>query len=414
MIYIYQILGNMKSYHTNIFAIKDSDEKNDLDIENTFESLLSSIFIYKNLKNREGKKIIFLKPISLGLDNKMIDSYLQKYITSKDYEIVDMPAYGMYKDKIYDYYPNEILLSIFIDMIKRINIDDEIFIDINTGLNEYVTLLIAAASYLIVALSLKNIKEEKTLNIYQIISDPMVEKTKNYTSLFIQKLNRKIFFSLPYSNEMKISSLIYASSDNKRIFENKFDYKKDYKEIIENLTIIFNAIRFNTLPFISNLKNSISDDKNLLPEIIDEIIRNFKDVLIYNDKREIKVKNVYELINFIMALEFYQGLIELLEDKLNDIANLDMLGNIAEKIYKNQFINLPANYEFLKRDIDNYENDLNDYKGKNTKSNNKRGSGKRNFFAHSGMDINSYKICNKRIIYCPEKIEERKKWLLKP
>ncbi len=419
MIYIYQILGDIKLYNPSKFIIKYNEAEilNNLDDKNRYELLLSSIFIYKNLKSTENKKIIFLRPISLDLDNETISSYIeQNFLSTKDYEIVDIPSYGMYGNKTYDYYPNEILLSIFIDMVERISIDDKIFIDVNTGLNEYVTLLIAATTYLMVTLSLKNIRDEKILEVYEIISDPMVKKTTNYTSLFIQKINRKIFFSLPYTSEMKISPLIEADSNNKSNFENKFAYKKYYKKIITELTIIFNTIMFNALPFISTLEDTINDDKySLLLNAINEIIKHFKEVLYIKDNREIKVKDVYRLINFIMDLEFYQGLIDLLKDKLDDVTNLDKLSNMGEKIYKNKFINLPSNYEFLKRDIGAYENDLDSHEEKDIKSNgNAIGSAKRNFFAHSGMDFNSCKICDRRIIYDLHKIDERKKWLLNP
>lgn len=419
MIYIYQILGDIRTYKPSKFIIKDNEAEilDNLDDENTYELLLSSIFISKKIKNTENKKIIFLKPISLDLDNETIGSYIeQNFLSTKDYEIVDIPSYGMYGDKTYDYYPNEILLSIFIDMVERISIDDKIFIDINTGLNEYVTLLIAATTYLMVTLGLKNIRDEKILDVYEIISDPMVRKTTNYTSLFIQKINRKIFFSLPYTGEMKISKLIKVDCNCKSNFENKFEYKRYYRKIIADLTIIFNTVMFNALPFISTLEDAINDDKySLLSNAINEIIKNFKDVLYNIDNREIKVKDVYRLINFIMDLEFYQGLIDLLKDKLDDVTNVDKLSNVGEKIYKNKFINLPTNYEFLKRDIGAYENDLDSHKEKDIKSNgNAIGSGKRNFFAHSGMDFNSCKISNKRIIYDLHKKDERKKWLLNP
>jgi len=364
MIYIYQVLGNPDSYRPTKFVVDPDHDEYGIDRKTPSETLLSSIFVFKNIKYKENIKIILLRPMSLNAGVKEIKLKLDGYLTfDKDYEIVDIPAYGIYNGKNYDYTPDEILLAIFIDMIKRINIDDKLFIDINTGVNEYVTLLIEATAYLIVTLSLKNIRDEKILDTYQIISEPIAGNQKEEMSIFIQKMRRKIFFSLPYDNkngEITISRFIDADKDDKKGFfesdPSDKEYYGKYRRIINNLTVIFNSIRFNALPFISNFNDIINDiEYESLSEVEEQILNKFSSILHYRDNRKIKVKDVHNLINFIMALKFYQGLINLLKDKLEDLKDLDKLYNIGEEIYKNQFIDLPANYEFLKRDLDNYE-----------------------------------------------------------
>ena len=347
-------------------------------------------------------------------------------LKDSQYEIVEIPAFGVYDDIIYDFYPNEILLFFYFDMLKRVKKNDVIMIDVNTGLNEYVNLLISALLYFIVTLSLENIMDQKTIktiktiNAYEIITEPITGKDNNHIhNIYINEFERKIFFSLPYtSGNFQISTIMEMDDSSKREFESTFKYRKDYSRILKNINIIFNAISNNTLPFLYEIKAEIDEKtKQAINSIIDDILKNVgNEIKPAENKRGKKIVNSQSLINFIMTLKIYYGIIGLLHDNdiIDDLHDLDKMYDAAGEIYGNGYINLKMNERFLSRDIIELkkltEPDHNSISGKN----NKTGDEERNFFAHSGMEHNAININNGKIEYKKEYIDKIKKWLLGP
>lgn len=413
MIYIYQVLGHLGGYHDNNYNIENKDKKLSLVSGNSI-SFLSSVNLFKRISSKD-KKIIFLKPKSLG-DVDM--HHLTTGIHDNDYEVVEIPSFGVVNNRNYDYYPPEILLSIFLDMIARIKIDDTLFIDTSTGLNEYVISMISALDYALVTSALNNIDKEKVITAYKVTSTPIFWNATGDVTLFIYRHYRKVFFSLPYEeNVFQLGPLVDCKDPEskycKKEFNGRFLCKKHYNGSINNLKILYNAIKLNTLPFISELQELISEKyKKLLCGMINELITQLNKVLA-DENRDAKINNVYTVINFMMDLKFYQGLIDLLQPIVTDMTSLEKLGEIGEKIYHNNIINLHSNLAFLQRDITDLINkgDYNTFKSDNEKSPHSNSS-KRNFFAHSGMDISSCSVSNNKIMYKSEKTEERKKWLL--
>jgi hypothetical protein len=227
-----------------------------------------------------------------------------------------------------------------------------------------------------------------------------------------------VFFSLPYEeNVFQLGPLVDCKDRDstycKKEFNGRFSCKKHYNGSINNLKILYNAIKLNTLPFISELQELISEKyKKLLCGMINELITQLNKILA-DENRDAKINNVYTVISFMMDLKFYQGLIDLLQPIVTDMTSLEKLSGIGEKIYHNNIINLHSNLAFLQRDITDLINkgDYNTFKSDNEKSP-RSNSSKRNFFAHSGMDISSCSVSNNKIVYKPGEREVRKKWLL--
>ena len=77
-----------------------------------------------------------------------------------------------------------------------------LFLDTSTGLNEYVNALITAASHFIVSQGLRHINPENNIEVYRIISDPVIGNPANDGTnpynVYISKMHRIVFFSLPY------------------------------------------------------------------------------------------------------------------------------------------------------------------------------------------------------------------------
>ncbi|SMD31435.1 TM1812 family CRISPR-associated protein [Picrophilus oshimae] len=428
MIYIYQIIGVTKDYANVCFSIKKMDGfdqyiNNDMD----GDDMLASTFVFKKMPG--DKKIIFLWPASLdsGIDN-FKNRLKNNGLNEDNYEIIIMPSFGTYNNKYYDFYPQEIMLFIFLDMLKRINADDILLLDINTGLNEYVNLLIDAAANLFVALWLFNINNEKSLRIYKIISEPVLKGSKK-VSIYIQSLNKKAFFLVPYKKEFKIASVMEMNDDLKMSFEFKFKHKRNYRNLINNVIIIYNSIDMNTLSVLKESYNKLFSDSVFydLKCSIKELIDNFSDLLNNMDGgRNIKILNVNEIINFILTLYLYCGFFKLFKDKIH-LEKLDDYLELGNLIYNNKKINLPQNIRFLTRDIQEFKemanNNVSSYYNKedpefnNESDKNGHGDMERNFFAHSGLDRESVDIKGDKIIYKSDtddkKAETHRKWLLK-
>lgn len=420
MIYIYQILGtpDYKKVNFRLNLKGNSGEKcnfsdlMDNDNSDGGEFNLSSLYIFNKLRENN-KKIIFLKPITI---DKLTNNIKNDFgLDDSQYEIVETPAFGVYKGITYDFYPNEILLFFYFDMLKRVKKNDIIMIDINTGLNEYVNLLISALSYFIVTKGLENIMDEKIVdagNAYEIIMDPIMGQREQPYNTYINEFKRKVFFSLPYtSTRFSISSIMEMDNSLKRDFESEFGYKGYYGNILEYSNIIFNAISNNALPFLYEIRDIIDENtKQTINSIIDEILKNIGDAIKpEKGNRSKKVGKSGPLMGFIMTLKFYCGLIDLLHDNIDDLHDLNKLEGAAKKIYENKYINLEINERFLLRDINDLKNATN-----TGKVNNKTGDEKRNFFAHSGMEYNAIDSNNGKIEYKKECIDKIKGWLLKP
>ena len=431
MYYIYQILGNFNYKPVN-FVIKtlDNNNLNNILDQKNEKQYLASIHIFKGL-NVKDKKLVFLIPASLYNPSINIEDIINNWgLNNSEYEIIKMPANGAYSIGSFDYTPDEIFFFLYIDMIKRLNQGDTVFIDINAGLNEYVNSLNDSISYAYVTLGLRNLNAEKNnhdLDVYKIISEPVMRDSNrpNY-SIYIQTLRRKIFFSLPSKEALKPSSTIEGNPDIKKEFCSKFICEKFYKEINRKNIIIFNSIKMNTLSILIVDKNLISIEmKNKVLKCLNEIIKNYSEAFFQNMStgiRESKIKMVEKIISFIMSLNMYLGFIDFLENRLeeirnrqnNNIINIEKLEKLADDIYKNYKINIPLNLEFLQRDIYEFKNYYNRIKkqSETTKGNKNEGSAKRNFFAHSGLDYNTVKLLNDNEVEFVGKLDERKKWLL--
>ncbi len=431
MYYIYQILGNF-GYKSVNFAVRTMDDTklNRILLHKNEKQNLASIHIFKCLNIKE-KKLIFLVPASLYSPSTNIREKLIPWgLNEEEYEIIKMPANGAYDTGIFDYTPDEVLFFLYIDMISRLKIGDTVFMDINAGLNEYVDSLNDAISYAYVTLGLLNLGTDENhhdLEVYKIISEPVMRtNVRDIYSVYIQKVSKKIFFSLPSREYLKPGSTLDASPDTKKEFTSKFSLKNYYRTIIDNSIIIFNSIKMNTLSVLVTDENLVSIEmKNKILECLKEIITIYYETFfkdISSGNRQSKIQNVGKIISFIMSLNMYLGFINLLEKRVhgvrnsedNSIINLDKLENFAREIYENDKINMRLNLQFLQRDIHEFKNYTEKIEKERKTSNDKKieGNAKRNFFAHSGIDYNTVNRLSKNEVKFVGELEERKKWLL--
>lgn len=185
------------------------------------------------------------------------------------------------------------------------------------------------------------INEEITLfeNIQQ--ADKLYFNTQRLSDVdkqIILSITKGDYYTKPITDIYDYLKKIYDKGEFRWIFGGK------YKTIKELLTILYQSIltyNKNTFPiknFYDHL-NSLYNNEKLIMEFISAIIERYKiinlmkeiipSVGIRNLKNEIRIeRNYYELNNYFHLLEYFSGLLSLIDNKED---------NIKQKIYNKMF-----------------------------------------------------------------------------
>ncbi len=309
---------------------------------------------------------------------------------------------------------DDIVPEILFDMIERyMNEDvDEIYLDISSGHNIYISAMIEASRHFAVFTRLMHwIHEEKRPKIYLTFSDPIIGSTAKSFEIHIQPQIYTAFFSSPISKkeacDHNFSFLrnIYQEpqddqkGNNKVLQKQQIRQKRKFlKEKIEMFTILFSAIKNNVPLYLyyhpyhsrDEIKNEL---KNLISHAKDQLLKDFKSSPKLNKKA---------YLDAILSLGFYMGIVEVLE-KYNITMfcqetgfDLENLGKTFAEIYT--IFGIPMNWTMLGNKISNDTEKIQAY-GETQQWTRLRKivdptkpiadePDKRNFFAHSGLEGN--------------------------
>lgn len=457
-LHIYQVLG--KRYETVKFEINNNLYKTKLSSEALYQ-------YYKDKLNYSRVKINLLYPLSLAVEeaekpsdiinedfmNNVMKKKVEENILNEriktDTMIFPINSFGIYSlknkenTKINLVSTSEtISLQILFLMIKNADSNEdkiEIIADISTGHNIYVVSLLNALRAFLVRNKLYNAFERK-ITAYYAISEPVTKKVAaDKYRIFIDEYDVKAFFELPIKdrNLDSISKLERYINDEitikekRRLSEKSKPIKEKLKNLLYNLRIGFNAIKYNTplALYYNEIVNLNINPNEVEKEIINFYEKTFK-MKIQNNTLRSNIHKDKEIINIIFSIALYAGIKKLLNQLKKP--TLNEIEKIFPQIYTK--LRLDLNKRFLQRDVREiklYENKIDskwklyseikhDTNMKTISKKEKRSESdiKRNFFAHSGFEEKILKIrkINNQIElrYEKERINEIKKWLLDP
>ncbi len=405
MKYIYQIGRLEKRMQPLKFSVEGED----------FESELSSIALKNYLK--DGTKLILIYPVSLPFNRYLLQSDLDEQFRDKIKEALDnreayfrnpyelfklhphtayaddfllIHSLGSYEGESFGGNFEDIVLEIFIDLVERdlTNNITELYVDISSGHNIYVSALLEAVRHFSAFHGLSNWVDQN-FKVRVTFSDPIIGSSRqNFDIHKDHELKFKIFFSSPISNDDLEFKLARRIAGENRAFKHKIN------NMLESFSLCYSALKHNTpLVLYSFEFHSEEEIKNLLLEVISHM----KEKLCENWKNSPNLrKNDY--LKLILSLSFYRGIIRMMSQhgiSLRDGESIDEIKKVFEEMYK--VFGLDLNIKLLGHELSILEKTIS-YKMKLTDevstdwqplSNFILGEGDfltRNFIAHAGFE----------------------------
>ncbi len=399
---------------------------------NEYENELSSFALKEHL--RDDTKVVLIYPVSLPFNRTLNPSFFKEEFKNKVEKIFkgdnkenilnyfndpqdffkDHPhskiavdfilihSIGEYENVKFEGTYDDIVLEILFDMIKRA-IDDEIeelYIDISSGLNIYVSALLEAMRHFAIFDQLQKLSNTSKCKIYKVFSDPIIGTSATLFQIYKTEVKFKVFFSSPIKKE-DIDNYNLAKKLTVAIFQrDEREFKRKVQKNLENFAIHFSALK-NAIP-LANFTfelNEVSEIKNLMKEII----KTAEDERIHIDWRKSPALPKDDFLKVLLSLSFYIGIVKILKNGVNlrrdeEGMDIDSIENF-KKIY--EALGLTLNSTFLGKEVynlkegkDEQENTL---KNKATEEWSSLSSfieglqsevDERNFFAHAGFERN--------------------------
>lgn len=391
----------------------------------TFRAPLSSLALKKYFGDQT--QVILLYPVSLPINERLLKSSLDDNLKFKIKWVLENPSdYLTNPKEFFQHHPHSklvddytiihslgtfgnlefnanfdlIVLEIFAEIVNRyLNSKfSELYVDISSGHNIYVSALIEAARNFLVFQRLQNWSDSDEMIVKFIFSDPIIGSSKReYEIHYDYELKLKVFFSSPIDkSDLDSYNLSRAiSGDDKK-------FKNEIQQMLTNFMIAFSAIKNNT-PLV--LYSFTFDE---ISKIVSAILRSIEKIKTSLSSNWLAppqlIKDSY--IKLLLTLSFYQGILKTIE-KVGIIhkreVELDEILSQAKKVY--QIFNLNLHYGLLKHEIRNLKNGK-DQDGKTllekAKENWQRlseflfGESReivpRNFLAHAGFERNSLEL----------------------
>lgn len=395
----------------------------------SFSYPLSSFALREYLGN--SAKVILIYPVSLAINEKLINANVDENFKIKIREVLAEPSKYLTSPAIFfsehphskradDFFIvhsigdfagirfnstfDTIVLEIFIDLVKRYmeNKFSELYIDISSGHNIYVSALLEATRNFVIFQKLQNWDNANPMQTKTniIFSDPILGYSKNDYEIHIDyELKLKAFFSSPISK----ADIDCFNLSRKIAFETK-ELKHNCQKIFEKFLLCFSSIKNNT-PLVLYTFN-FNDDTEMVKSTIEKIIENLRKK-ISSDWIKAPDLNKDDYIKTFLSLSFYLGILRILKElnieKCEEIS-IDEISEKAKSLYKS--FNLPPLYiELLEHEIRN----LNEGRGLDGKTLKEKINSEwqilgkflygesqnivpRNFLAHAGFERNSIEV----------------------
>lgn len=339
---------------------------------------------------------------------------------------------GEYEGVEFEGYFDDIVLEIFVYLVENYLKNEkikEIYIDISTGLNIYISALLEAIRHFYVFTRLLSWGEENQIKLCLVYTDPIIGSSAKTPRIYTDYiLNYKVFFSSP----IKVNDITgtdekdtFQFSIAKEIAGDDRELKKEINKFLDHFTVCFSAIKNNIPLAIYTFEiDKIEDVKKLLQKIL-----YLTKERLYKDIRKTPKlkKDIY--LKFFLSMSFSIGILKIFNKyginpgihPKEEGVSINEIEQKFEEIYEE--FGLHLNISFLKTEISNIKKKVIDEKGewKDLKSYFSELESKdtqpvnRNFFAHSGFE-KSITIIRKMgeelyIKYDEKHINMIKKWL---
>ncbi|ADQ41977.1 CRISPR-associated protein, MJ1666 family [Caldicellulosiruptor acetigenus I77R1B] len=320
---------------------------------------------------------------------------------------------GISLDANYD----DIVLEILFDMIERYLKGEleELYLDISSGHNIYISAILEAARHFAVFSHLVNwIDDTKSPKIYITFSDPIIGSSAKSFEIHIQQQRFTAFFSSPIKSkeaaDYNFSFLreIYPDPNNNskgseavKLKQQAREKRKKLKEKIEMFCLLFSAIK-NNVPLYLYYQHYHSADE--IKEEIFKLIDHAK-ARLCSDYQKSPNLNKRAYIDAVLSLGFYIGIVNVLE-KYNVTMFCHDTGIDIETV-KNSFseiyliFRLHTNIVMLGNEVSNTQEklkqigDISTWTGLYRIIDPDKSAGEidpRNFFAHSGFERNATEV----------------------
>lgn len=378
MIYIYQIGRLDKDFYKSVrFRIENYE------IDSPLSSLALAKY-FKEIGKKEVKNII-LYPSSLFLnfgvlnkDSRLIETYKESLYTIINSKSVDFNKLdNFFRDLTVEYYSPEavhgilyslgkyksedkkneidfdttlddLVLQVFVDMYNTISIDQdvELYLDISSGLNLYISALIEGAKNFWTFFNLQN-WGKKTIKIFFVFSEPISKDlTQTHNIYYNNEIRYRYFFECPIEKDSItcICDYIHEKLFNNYIEQDKVVSKEDLRDILEKLVLTYNALKYNVpLFFLTFQLPKVGE----LKRIVNKIISNLYLCMYNRDLKSSPRLDRSKIMRVILSLAFFIGIKSVLDE--TDIYNNEQIDNkmleaFFEKIYNTLGLNLNKIY----------------------------------------------------------------------
>lgn len=414
-----------------------------------FLSELSSFALKKYFKDEA--KTILIYPLSLPFNKSLLNSNLNEAFKNKIKHILEnrddffmnpsglfkfhphnekcddfiiIHAIGEFEGELFGGNFDDIVLEIFIEIIERYckcGIS-ELYIDVSSGHNIYVSALLEATRYFAVFNKLQS-WHGPAVKIKLLFSDPIIGSSKQTYKIHKDyELKFKTFFSSPLDfTDINNSTVSRAIAKENRPFKNKI------QRMLENFSLCFSALKNNT-PLV--LYSFDFESPEEVDALILEILAHAKQKL-YSDWKNSPRIEKNEYLKSLYALSFYKGILLLMSQQeiyKKEEVSINEIKNKFKSLYKT--FGLDLNIEILGHEIYNLT------EGKDEQKRtifNKAGSQwsrlssylysgeskdfvKRNFLAHAGFERNAVEVRvidnNLYLRYSPDALNDLKQTLI--
>lgn len=363
-----------------------------------------------NLKNKI-KNILDSKENYL---NNPCEFFREHPFTSQADDFILIHSIGEYEGLKFECSYDDIVLEILFDMIERYLKKEfnEIYVDISSGLNIYVSALLEAVRHFYVFHRLQD-WDNKKLKVYEIFSEPIIGSSANSYQIYNILMGFKAFFSSPISSQdinnyelsRKIVNSLFGNINNREL-------KNKLQKCFENFAIHFSAIK-NATP-LANYTFEY-DEICAIEDLIKKIIILGKEKLSKDWKKSPQIPKS-DFLKALLSLSFYKGIVKIL--KSNEISPEKGKGVALEELKKFEklydLVGLNLNFKFLGNEIRN----LKKGKDRDGKTLSEKASecwkllsnfiysesnqfNPRNFFAHAGFERNITEVrkCNEQLYF---------------
>jgi len=320
-----------------------TDKKKFIYKEKEFETSLSSFALSEFYK--EEAKVFLLYPVSLLLNEALVkvpdgDSFICKvkdllensdgkedyfkspenlfkdHPHSKKAEFAVMHSLGSYQGfELKTNMPDLVLYIWSLLIYEYIKHGfDELFVDIGSGLNFYISALLEAFRYFMEWESLYNLRERKVKG-FIVYSDPILGSNKGQFNIYQYPVDFKGKFESPAGHSEIERGLVKKVIED--VLSKDREYKRKIAKYIDAFLIMFSAF-YNAAPLILFASEfpDVSEINSSLEGILEEIFTKYKSD--WKKSPDFQFKDFYKVI---VMLGFLKGLKEFL-----DIGNIKPCG----------------------------------------------------------------------------------------